>query len=180
MTKMIDALHADHIHVAKLLDFLDGQLEHCCGDDENPDFRLMLDAMDYIKNYPDLFHHPREDIIYDYYTKHYQDNVNDIEQLLQEHQEMCQLTHELYVALQGVVGGTIVDYQKLKSDLAHFLKLQREHMDTEETSIFPMLKESLSEKDWKIIEKLAKHKDVPVFGAPVEQQYEALYQRVCE
>ena len=53
--------HAEHVNFARLLNVLEQQLQ-AFHQDEHPDYALMLDICDYLQNFPDVYHHPREDV----------------------------------------------------------------------------------------------------------------------
>ncbi len=54
MTEVIEQLYQDHVKLVNQLN-----LPH---DSQTPDYALMTDAMCDITAYPDLFHHPREEV----------------------------------------------------------------------------------------------------------------------
>jgi hemerythrin-like domain-containing protein len=59
----VDIWHAEHARFGRLLDLLEreaGRLES----GQDPDYQLMLDIVDYLNDYPEKFHHPREDIAF--------------------------------------------------------------------------------------------------------------------
>ena len=63
MSDTIALWHAEHVNFAKLLDLLEGQLD-LFHKGESPDYELMLDIMFYMKHYPDVLHHPKEDLAF--------------------------------------------------------------------------------------------------------------------
>lgn len=60
---LLERLHGDHRRFAKLLDFLDGEIEKLrAGGDA--DLERLHDALVYFEDYPSsLVHHPREDLL---------------------------------------------------------------------------------------------------------------------
>jgi hemerythrin-like domain-containing protein len=63
MTTIIDQLETDHRNVAELLGILSAELD-TIKRIEDPDYPLMGMVLDYLLTYPDLVHHPKEDLIY--------------------------------------------------------------------------------------------------------------------
>lgn len=63
MTDSIARLREEHIKFNGLLDLLERQLELFHRGDA-PNYQLMLDIMYYMTHYPDVFHHPKEDLAF--------------------------------------------------------------------------------------------------------------------
>ena len=65
MHKIQRQLHTDHHHLHKLLNCLSHEIG--CYDFDSkraPDLAIILSALDYVRTYPDKWHHPSEDIIF--------------------------------------------------------------------------------------------------------------------
>ncbi len=62
MASIVESLHQDHINSTKLLDALEQQLA-IFGRAEVPDYEMMQGIMGYFLDYPELYHHPTEDLI---------------------------------------------------------------------------------------------------------------------
>ncbi len=69
MSDVMDKLHADHAHIARLMSLLEEQIQLIHAE-ENPDAPLMQDIMAYMTHYPDLIHHPLEDLIFEHVITH--------------------------------------------------------------------------------------------------------------
>ena len=177
MHKILAKLHKDHMNFAKLIAFLDKQLtllEDC----KHPDIVTTLDAIKYMKNYPDVVHHPLENVVFEYYLKNYQEVREEVLQLLEEHQEIPVLTDKLLATLEAVLADEPQDRQVLCNNLKAYLSIQKEHMDSEEASIFPMLDSKLDDKDWENIKSELADVEDPLFGKQVGQTYRALQQHI--
>ena len=117
MTTILDKLHEDHINFSKLLVYLESQLallENC----ESPDLNTMVEAIEYMKNYPDYIHHPLENVVFKYYLDHYEKDNKDVQELLVEHEEMPLLTNKLLEILESV----LADVPQERSLLCNNLK----------------------------------------------------------
>jgi len=69
MSEAIDQWHAEHANFAQLLALLERQLARFHAD-EQPDYVLMLDVVEYLRHYPDRFHHAREDVAFERLVAH--------------------------------------------------------------------------------------------------------------
>lgn len=178
MARMMDELHQEHIQIARLLDLLDEQIERI-GSEETPDLELMLDIVDYTEHYPDLVHHPKEDVIYRTYLAHHREGGEHIEGLLEEHRNLIGMTKTFKDTLcQAINGAMVVSTAELKGLAKNYSLKQRRHLDTEEGEVFPLLQDGLSAEEWEEIEAHAPGREDPLFGPQVAQQYQTLYKRI--
>ena len=63
MSETLRLLRQEHANMAMLLDLLDHQLARFKAGEE-PDFAVVKGIIDYFMSYPDLYHHPKEDLIF--------------------------------------------------------------------------------------------------------------------
>lgn len=140
---------------------------------ERIDFRLIKTIITYLRTYSDKYHHPMEDLIYDYYINNcvVPDAVRT--RLPQEHKKLKKATIELDELLSMILLDAIVPKEQCLKKLQHFIELQSAHMAYEEQEILPLIKESLSADDWSKIEQQWLHKEYhdPLFGDDVSDQY---------
>ena len=64
MTDLLATLHQDHKNISQLLQLLEQQVHAMHADKDIVDFRLMQDIIDYFISYPDVVHHPLEDVLF--------------------------------------------------------------------------------------------------------------------
>ncbi len=177
MINTLEKLHGDHKNFAKLLTFLEKQhhlLEEC----EHSDLISILDAIKYMKEYPDYIHHPLENVIFEYFIANYDDVREEIIELLHEHEEMPKLTNKLLEMLQGALADVPQDRDELCAYLKEYISIQKEHMNQEEASVYPILNSKLDEKDWKKIDTELAHVADPLFGENVKKSYQGLLKRI--
>lgn len=171
-------LHQDHVHLARLLDIMDQQLE-LLSNDGDPDLYLMTDIVNYIQHYPDLVHHPKEDQVYKVFRECSDKWDDEVDALINDHQNMPIATLDFFRLLEGAANGSaIITRDELIERVETFIKLQRKHINKEEDKIFPMIEKTLSEEDWANIEKNLVHRADPLFGTNVEDCYKNLYQSI--
>ena len=68
---MLSLITKDHEQVELLLNVLTEQLAELESEQQGVNFKLMDDIVNYLRNYIDRYHHPKEDLIYAYYLEHY-------------------------------------------------------------------------------------------------------------
>lgn len=177
MHAIMDALHGDHKNFSRLLSLVTEELV-LLQQGQFPDFNLLLDLIDYVENYPDLYHHPREDAIYRIYMERHEEGREAIENLIREHKALRGLTEELRASVEALLHDAIVPKGQLADQLADFIAKQASHLNTEERDIFPLLNRSLTEEEWQRIESEVPIQEDPLFGEHPAEDYRALYDRI--
>jgi len=177
----MEKLHKDHIHLEKVFKILDQQVE-LLSSDASPDYYLMADITNYIQHYPDLIHHPKEDLVYDILKQRNKEAAEVVEQLQNEHLTLPSETIKLHKLLEKVISSVLlVSREEIQNQVKDFLDNERKHMDLEEEIIYPLIKGTLTEEDWSNLETLeakTHQKADPLFSDSVEACYENLYQSI--
>ncbi|MEX2353743.1 MAG: hemerythrin domain-containing protein, partial [Gammaproteobacteria bacterium] len=144
---VMDQLHKDHINYSKLLDLLDSYLEEQKAGSDKGYLEMYL-IMNYMTRYPDIFHHPYEDIIFEEVIKLDDDFRDEIENLEAEHTKLYEMSRSLLDDLDAVVNEHIVEKSKIQQAAAEYSSALRSHMDMEEARIFPGINERMTETAW--------------------------------
>ncbi|PIE00729.1 MAG: hypothetical protein CSA79_02515 [Thiothrix nivea] len=179
MHKIMAELHQDHIHLARLLKILTQQAA-LLSTDADPDLDLILDIVDYIQHYPDLVHHPRENMVYQALLNITEDGKEVIDQLLQEHEKLPTITAEFRHMLEEVINGGIISRSALQAKIRHFIDIENTHMNTEEFVLFPLIEEKMGMAEWQYLEENMPEKTDPLFGGKVVESYQNLYRSITQ
>jgi hemerythrin-like domain-containing protein len=138
----------------------------------------MLDTIDYLQNYADLYHHPREDLIFRFHLERSDTARDEVDELRRQHRALWESTNRLHVAIDGILHGEIVPRSEFVEQLSTYLSEQHEHLNAEEGYIFPLLRTSFTPKDWEVLSRSLPFRPDPLFGPSVDEQYRALYTRI--
>jgi hemerythrin-like domain-containing protein len=176
---VIDDLRQDHINISRVLDVLEQQLARL-ESGERPDYYLMTKSAEYIQEYPDIFHHPREDAMFAVYLEDHKEGREQIEALQKEHEELRALTVSLRETVECLFHGGVVGRDEVLDQITHFIDRQREHIGKEESEVFPMIKAALTAEQWGRIDAMVPVVADPVFGPNLKSQYESLYRRIFD
>ncbi len=174
MAHIIQQLQQDHLNVARLLDLLEAQTE-TLHDGETPDCLMMFDVMCYMRHYPDLFHHPTEDLIFEKLKERDPSACPIVDNLMEEHKALAEKGAQFFEPLQTIVSESMVPRETLESQGRGYIAFLRSHMDKEEDQVFPLASKVLREEDWAEIDTAMASKADPVFGKVVGGKYRALY-----
>lgn len=177
MHPILQDLHQDHVNLSRVLQLLQKQLDLIdCGGEVN--LHVLGEIIDYVQSYPDLLHHPREDVIFQVYRVRYSAGLDVIDRLMEEHRTLIAGTS----ALQGCVDqwehDLPVPREHLKRLLADYLSRQWDHLNLEEGSIYKLLADSLTESDWAEIEAGMPQGSDPLFGDMIRQRYQHIFDQV--
>nr|VFJ61339.1 MAG: Hemerythrin-like domain-containing protein [Candidatus Kentron sp. DK] len=178
MSETIRQLHADHVNMVRLLDLIEEQRE-LLQTGQMPDYVLMMDIMQYMTNYPDLFHHPREDVIFRRVTEYDRNARSMVDDLLRDHETLARQGAALFDLLHAVVHEQPVERETLETKLREYTSTLRAHMNVEEGQFFPIAREILQEEDWEKVDEVMGNREDPLFGKNiVEAEYLALYEHI--
>jgi hemerythrin-like domain-containing protein len=174
MPAILEQLQIDHRNLRQLLRVLEEEMEAV-----HQDFDLMRQIVDYTLNYPDLIHHPREEILFRRLLERDPAAKAIVGDLTAEHRELARLTQRFAAALHNVEQDVEVPralFHKLADD---YITRSRQHMELEEAWFFPRLLAVLDDADWREFDRLTETYD-PLFGNAVERHYRALHERIVK
>ena len=175
---LIEQIRREHGYMVKLLSILANKVE-LLKQEQPVNYGLIKEIVDYLSEYSEKAHHPKEDIVYHYYRDHYGARY-EMENLAFEHKLLECKTHAFLNVVEMILQDAVVPHHLFVEQLEAFLQAQNEHLDLEETSILPMICERFTVNDWQQVESLyTGHDEDPVFGDTIADQYAQLAQRVC-
>jgi len=171
-------LHRDHIHIAKLMDILEKEFQKI-ENIHNPDYVLMLDVMHYMTHYPDMFHHPKEDLVFAKILERDVSQRDAIEKLEEEHKLLYKKGLELREMLETASSElAMVPRDVVIERGREYVQLLRSHMSLEEGQVFPLAGDLITDEDSDEIEKHLESPGDPLFGEAVADAYEVLYKYI--
>lgn len=178
MSDIIDTWRKDHINFSRLLDLLEAQVSLYL-EGQSPRYDLMLDILYYMTRYPDIFHHPKEDLA-SLRARELDPGAGVVVgELMRQHVVLRDSGAKLLEQLQGIVDGAMLRRESVKEPAETYIAYFRGHMRKEESEIFPLLRTLLSEADWAAIEKAAPFEADPLFGdGLLEKRYESLHRQI--
>ena len=179
MTDVLDAIHEDHANMAKMLDALERQLA-VFDAGETPDYDIVRGVVDYCLGYPELYHHPKEDLVFERLKAVDPAAAAEVGDLPGEHAELAALARRLEAAVEAVLGDLEVPRRRFEATLREFLDTTRRHMTMEERAFLPAARRALSAADLEEIQDRLDHPGDPLFGAPGEARFAALRQDILD
>lgn len=174
---ILSELHQDHVNLNKLLVILRLKAE-ALREGSQPSFNLIADVIDYITNYADGFHHPREDELYKYYMGKSDALDSQLHRCSEEHVALKVATEELREAINDVLQDAVRPMRDISDLLDSFVSQQLSHLNAEEGTLFPLIESVATDRDWEKVQAMLPRQDDPLFGAKQASQYTELYREL--
>ena len=166
MIQVIDQLGRDHRNMRLLLDIVEAEMAgYRAG--QSPDFELLQMIARYMLDYPDLIHHPKEDLVFARLVERDPEARAMLGDLIGDHRRLANASRDVELSRAW-----------LAALLDEFLQAYREHMEAEERHFLPRAMARLTDTDWnEIDERIAAPAD-PVFGERQVGSYLRLHERI--
>jgi glutamate synthase (NADPH/NADH) small chain len=183
MTEVILMLREEHGKMTKLLDILEGEIKaHAEGG--LPDYDLVTSSLDYCLNYPELCHHPKEDILYRKLRARDRRAAEEIGDLEEEHAILTGMTRKLAATVRNVLADAELPHgwvAQLDWDAAmaqEFVDFYRRHIEMEENRLFPAAARNLTLTDWIEINAVVADDIDALAGAQAGNHYQTLHGKI--
>ena len=180
MPKALSVLRQEHTNMAMLLDVLDRQLAVVKAG-EPPAYDIVKGILDYFLTYPELYHHPKEDLIYLRLRARDSAEAKPLADLLTGHEDIALLTRRFARAtVDQILNPGAAQWQWFISLGREFVDTNRRHMAEEEEHFFPLALRVLSPEDWAAIEAQVTDWEDPLFGRSVERRFRSIHQMILD
>jgi len=173
MTEVLRVLRREHANIAALVKTLEWQVgEFEAG--RAPDYDVIRSVVDYFMGFPDLYHHPKEDLIYARLKERAPEAAERVGDLRREHEALAARSREFSAGLKAVLEEAHVPREAFVRWARGFIDLQWKHMEMEETEFFPSAQAQLGPDDWSALEAAMTTPEDPLFGENVGERFENL------
>ena len=177
MSNIIQILLEEHRNIDKLLLVLENELE-VFDRSEVPDYEILQAVMQYFEDYPENFHHPKEDMVFEKLKMRDPAAAERIGDVEAEHELETSRLRRLIEAVEEILAGREFLRQTFHDVVSDFIKHQRQHMDKEERLLFPAAVQRLRPEDWADIDARLNDRKDPLFNGVVETKFQALQRTI--
>ncbi|MGH6942577.1 hemerythrin domain-containing protein [Hypericibacter sp.] len=177
MMQVLDQIGRDHRNMRLVLDIVEEEVS-AYHEGRNPDFDLLRSIAEYTLHYPDLFHHPKEDLVFERLVMRDPSAKAVIGDLIREHERLGELTRRFAAAIANAARDVEMPRAWLEALAMEYLSVNRLPMQAEEKHFFPRALAALTDRDWAEIDQRAVHISDPIFGPRVENGYLAIHERI--
>jgi hemerythrin-like domain-containing protein len=179
MSRIIEALLEEHRNIDKLLGVLKQELEvfdHC----DRPDYEILQAVIQYFQDYPDSYHHPKEDMVFAKLKVRDPAVAKRIGDVEAEHVIEANRLRQVAEAAAFIASGGEYLRQDFHDAVHNFIEHQRRHMQNEERSLFPAAAKALLPEDWAEIDARMKDQKDPLFNDVIEKKFQSLHRTILQ
>ncbi|MGD0501705.1 MAG: hemerythrin domain-containing protein [Steroidobacteraceae bacterium] len=170
-------LRLEHRNLGHLLGLIEDQV--AAADAGAPlDTDLLNLAWEYFSDYPDLCHHPKEDLVYELLSRREPGSCAGLKNLAAEHVRLHELTEKFGDAVRRLRREPRAAETEAREVIREFTQRYRQHMREEDERFFPLAEQQLSKDEWAALDFAIFDRDDPLFENAVEQRFLALHQRI--
>jgi hemerythrin-like domain-containing protein len=156
---IIDSLRQEHRNIEKLLLVLERELS-VFDRGERPDYQVIQAIIAYFQVYPDAYHHPQEDMVFEKLKAREPAAAANIGDLAAEHQSGSKRLRRVTQAVESVLSDREVPRRTVDDIILDFIGHERRHIAMEERDFFPAAVQALQRQDWaEIASRLTDQKD---------------------
>ena len=174
----ITIIKDEHRALASVLKGLQYLVEGIRNEGHAPDFPLMRSMLDYIEQFPDRLHHPKEDqYVFPVLRQRDPSSAADLDILEAEHDSGPGFIARVGAALAAYQGDAsrLAEFAQAVDDYAQY---QWAHMNREEEVILPLALKALQPEDWIEIDKAFKSNNDPLVGVERQKEFRELFRKV--
>jgi hemerythrin-like domain-containing protein len=175
----VTAWHEEHAYFSRLLHVLEVEVDALFAG-ESPHYELLLDIVDYLREYSDQVHHPREDEAFKRLAKHRPELRPILNRLHQEHRVIAQSGERLRELVAEANADTVVPLADIEAAASTYIVYYRKHIETEEQEVLPIAGEALTEADWSAAREAAPAKlDPMAAGGDADERFKRLRRAIA-
>src|SRR5262249_4403043 len=124
---IIERLSQEHRNIELLLAVLEHELEiFDCGN--RPDYEVIHAIISYFEVYPEVYHHPQEDLVFARLKIRDPAAAAKIGNLDAEHQKVAERLRHVALAINSVLADSEILRQTIDSIIRDFIEHERRHM----------------------------------------------------
>src|SRR5262245_10664820 len=177
---IIDLLRREHCNVEKLLLVLENELK-VFERGERPDYEVIRSVIAYFEVYPELYHHPQEDVVFKKLKARDPAAAAGVGDLAAEHRIGAERLRKVSQAIETVLADRIIPRQTVDDIISDFIVHERRHIAQEERDFFPAAIKALQPQDWtEIAATLTEQKRDPLFSEIVEQRFDVVRKHILQ
>ncbi len=170
---ILRALEAEHRQIATLLGLIERETDRVARGGHLAT-GLMQSILRYLLLYPDLYHHPKEDLVYATLQRRDRTSAGAIGDLQREHERLAASVRQLAALIERVAVEPRVPHALLATECRAVLDIYRDHILREERDLFPAARRLLDEADWAAVAHAAADRPDPLFGPELDDAFQPI------
>lgn len=180
MSRSLATIQREHRALAAVLYTFDHVLADIRAGKIEPDFALFDSILAYVQDFPDRFHHPKEDeVLFPLIAKRAPEMKAVIDELQAQHHDGVRLTSALKWQLDEWKAAPGKGFAAFDDAALKFIDWQRKHMAKEERTVMPAARAKLMAADWIGADAAFADNDDPIFGKNPKKVYDQLLSKIA-
>jgi hemerythrin-like domain-containing protein len=176
---IIERLSREHRNIEMLLAILERELE-IFDRGGRPDYEVIRAIISYFELYPEVYHHPQEDLVFAKLKIRDATAAAKVGNLALEHQKGAERLRRVAQAVDSVLADREILRQNVDNIVRDFIEHERRHIMMEDRDFFPAALKALEPQDWtEIASAMTTHED-PLFSEAAEEIFDALRARILQ
>ena len=176
---IIERLSREHRNVETLLAVLEHELEIFDRGDR-PDYQVIRGIVYYFELYPELYHHPLEELVFAKLKLRDPAAAAKVGDLTLEHQKAAERLRRVGQAVQRVLADREIPRQNVDHVVRDFIESERRHIMMEDRDFFPVALKALEPQDWTEIASASIDPEELLFHEAAEETFSALRARILQ
>jgi hemerythrin-like domain-containing protein len=176
---IIELLSREHRNIETLLAVLERELE-IFDRGGRPDYEVIRAIISYFELYPEVYHHPQEDLVFAKLKIRDPAAAAKIGNLAHEHQKGAERLRRVAQAVDSVLADREIPRQNVDNIVRDFIGHERRHIMMEDRDFFPAALKALEPQDWTEIASAFTSPKDPLFSEAAEETFDALRARILQ
>jgi hemerythrin-like domain-containing protein len=176
---VIEILRQEHRNVEKLLLVLERELG-VFARGEHPDYEVIHAVIGYFQVYPNVYHHPLEDMVLEKLKTRDSAAAAKIGDLAADHRRGAERLRRVSQAVESALADRELLRQTINDIIRDFIEDERRHMAMEERDFFPAAVKALQPRDWQDIASRSTDRKNPLFSEVIEERFEVVRSHVWQ
>jgi branched-chain amino acid transport system ATP-binding protein len=179
MHKAVELIRREHRDIALVVQCLATVLREVRERKLVADPALFEAIIDYMQNFPDRFHHPKEeDYLFKTLRQRAPASAAVLDELGAQHQAGERSIADLRWKLDALKKDPEKGFAAFDKAASAYVDFQKRHMALEEREVLPTAERSFTQADWDAIAAAFADNDDPIFGHDPQAYYDRLFSRI--
>jgi branched-chain amino acid transport system ATP-binding protein len=179
VTQALEIISNEHRSMWQLTVLLEELCKHCADPTQKPDAGLFDQILDYIEQYVERVHEPKEETyLYRAVLERSSEGNDMIEQFKREHAGTPEAVAGLRARMKAVVRDYPEGAAEFRQALEDYIAMMRRHIMKEESDLFPLARRTLTDVDWDEINSAFADSADPSFGEQALVEFRARMSRI--
>jgi hemerythrin-like domain-containing protein len=151
MHYILEQLEQDHQRILRMMYLLSKEIDQLTGLEKgSANCDRILEILDYIQVYPEVWHHPTEDVLFQQLLSKEHINTAAVTKLLKDHPRLESLSAQLALIYSEFRHADLKPSTRVLLLSRHYCCKQISHIH-EERNIFAAISERFNEQDWQTV-----------------------------